>query len=75
MAKLEVKLILTLNDGSVHSVENLNTFPDTDDGDEDATDQYWALLKGSALASEEDERGTREQRKAKRNADKGKGKK
>ena len=66
MATLEISLKLTLNDGSVHQINSSNDFGDDDLADDDATEQYWAMLKGAALASEDDERTGRDKRKAAR---------
>ena len=68
MATLEVSMTLTMNDGTQHKVNSVNDFGQDDVAEDDATEQYWAMLKGTALASEDEERKTREERKAKRNS-------
>ena len=66
MAKIEISCKLTLNDGSVHEVNSVNDFGKDDVADDDATEQYWAMLKGTVSASEGEERKTRDERKVKR---------
>ena len=60
MAKLQISMTLTTNDGLVKKIDTDFDFGDTDDGNEMAIDQYWANLKGSAAGSEIEERGKRE---------------
>ena len=66
MAKLDISMKLTMNDGSFHEINNTNDFGKDDIADEEALEQYWAMLKGVAGASEEDERKGRADRKTRR---------
>ena len=54
-AKLEISMKLTLSDGTVKSISTDFEFST----DEEATDHYWANLKGAALGSEDQERTNR----------------
>lgn len=60
MATLAIKMVLTTNDGLEKVIDSKFDFGPGQDGDEQAIDQYWANLKGSAAGSEVEEKKVRE---------------
>ena len=66
MATLSIKMTLTTNDGLIKVIDSSFDFGDGPEGDEEATDQYWANLKGCAAGSEVEERGRRGKGKGKK---------
>ena len=59
MATLAIKMVLTTNDGLEKVIDTSFDFGPGDEGDEQAIDQYWANLKGSAMGSEDEEKKVR----------------
>jgi len=66
MATLCIKMTLTTNDGLTKTIDTDFDFGPGDEGDEQAIDQYWANLKGSAAGSEVEEKKVRGEKKGKK---------